>query len=295
MVTATLKNYDNDDFATTGLITHRVASGFQFTEGPLWHPDGYLLFSDIPANKIYKLVPGHTPVVYLDNSGFSGTDSALLSDMIGSNGLAMDENRYLVFCQHGDHSIARLNDDHSILPVVTLYQDRPFNSPNDLTISSDGSIYFTDPPYGLKDQVLNPSRFQARAGLYRYHRGQLKLLSTDLRYPNGICFSPCEQFLYAGSNHPDEPFIWRYTLTPGGDIVHRFVLARQNADGIKTDPMGRLFLATDKGVMVLSAEGKKLALIPLPETPSNLTWGGRNGNDLFITARTSVYRISQSR
>jgi gluconolactonase len=290
MVTDKLVIYDGDGAAFSQLEAEKIASGFQFTEGPVWHPDGFLLFSDTPANKIYQLIPGKPATVYLDRSGFTGTDDSLLSDQVGSNGLALDNQNQLIICQHGDHAIAQLNKDKKINLLAAVYQGRPFNSPNDLVISKDGSIYFSDPPYGLKEQILHPSVFQPHAGLYRYHKGNIQLLSTDLRYPNGVCFSPAEEFLYNGSNHPDEPVIWRYALSKEGEIIHQSVLIEHNADGIKTDKEGRIFMATDEGVLIVSPAGKKLALIPLPETPTNLAWGREN--ELYVTARSSLYKIS---
>ena len=284
--------YDGDGALFLQLEAEKIGSGFQFTEGPVWHPDGFLLFSDTPANKIYQLIPGKPVTVYLDHSGFSGADNSLLSDQIGSNGLALDSEKQLIICQHGDHAIARLDKGKKINLLTAIYQGRPFNSPNDLVISKDGSIYFSDPPYGLKEQVLHPSVFQQHAGLYRYYKGETRLLSTDLRYPNGVCFSPGEEFLYNGSNHPDEPVIWRYTLSKEGEIIHQSVLIEQNADGIKTDKEGRIFMATDEGILIVSPAGGKLALIPLAETPTNLAWGREN--ELYVTARSSLYKISSS-
>jgi gluconolactonase len=281
--------YDGDIFS--GLEAEKIASGFQFTEGPVWHPDGFLLFSDIPANKIYQLIPGKAATVYLDPSGFTGTDTSLLSDQPGSNGLAFDNEKQLIICQHGNHAIACLDKSNKINTLTDSYKGKPYNSPNDLVISANGSIYFSDPPYGLKEQILHPSVFQPHGGLYRYYKGEVNLLSTNLRYPNGVCFSPGEQFLYNGSNHPDEPVIWRFSLSKDGGIRNQSVLIEQNADGIKTDEEGRLFLATDDGVLIVSVSGEKLALIPLPETPANMAWGGQNNKELYVTARSSVYRI----
>jgi gluconolactonase len=283
--------YDNDGAAFSRLEAEKISSGYQFTEGPVWHPDGFLLFSDTPANKIYQLVPGKAATVYIDDSGFTGTDDSLLSDQQGSNGLALDNENHLIICQHGNHAIARLDKNKKINLLTTTYEGKPYNSPNDLVISADGSIYFSDPPYGLKEQVLHRSEFQPHAGLYRYYKGEVKLLRSDLLYPNGVCLSPDEQFLYNSSNHPDERVIWRYSLSKDGEIRNQSMLIDQNADGIKTDEEGRLFLATDAGVLIVSVSGKKLALMPLPETPSNVAWGGQNNKELYVTARTSVYRI----
>ena len=282
--------YNREGSVFSDLEVVKLASGFQFTEGPVWHPDGFLLFSDIPANKIYQLNSGGNVTEYLDPSGFSGEDASLLSDMIGSNGLAINSNQHLIICQHGDHALAALDPEKKMYLLTDKYENRPYNSPNDLAISADGSIYFTDPPYGLKDQILHPSIFQSSAGIYRYYNGEIRLLRKDLRYPNGICFSPGEEFLYSGSNHPDEAFIWKYTLV-NGNIKDQSVLVEQNADGIKTDEKGRVYIATDDGIMIVSAEGQRLALIPLPETPSNLAWREGKSNELYVTARSSVYSI----
>lgn len=283
--------YDNDAGEFNGLEVENIGSGFQFTEGPLWHPDGFLLFSDIPANKIYRLSPGRPAIVYLGKSGFTGDDNSLLSDMTGSNGLAWNNQGQLIICQHGNHAIAALDKKKKVHTLTDVFLDRPYNSPNDLAISRDGRIYFTDPPYGLKNQVLYPAAFQDKAGVYCYYKEKTKLLSHDLRYPNGICFSSDEQYLYVSSNHPDEPFVLKYTLSKDGSIQHPSVLIEQNADGIKTDDAGKLYLATDKGVLIISSEGKRLAMINLPETPSNLAWGGPRYKELYVTARSTVWRI----
>jgi gluconolactonase len=287
-----IRIFQEQAIAFLNLEVEKIASGFQFTEGPLWYNES-LLFSDVPANKIYRLQPGERVSVFLEKSGFSGEDISQLSDMIGSNALALDKEGMIVLCQHGDHAISRLDIESKTTYILTdNYNGRLYNSPNDLVIKSDESIYFTDPPYGLKGQVLDPEVFQDRAGVYRHHKGTTTLLCSDLRYPNGICFSPDERFLYVGSNHPEEALLYRYSVSPNGDITDRQVLLRQNADGIKTDMEGRLYLATDDGVLILSPRGERLALISIPESPSNLAWGGGNHRELFITARSSIYRIS---
>jgi gluconolactonase len=274
------------------LKIEKLASGFQFTEGPVWHPDGYLLFSDIPANKIWELSADNETLVYLDKSGFSGVDKSELSDHFGSNGLALDAEGCLVICQHGDHGLARIDKKGKLYSLVNEFEGRPLNSPNDLVIHSNGTIYFTDPPYGLKDQVLHPSKFQIFAGVYQYKPGELILLSDDLRYPNGICFSPDEKYLYVSSNHPDEPYLWRYRLSATAEIIDQSILIEQNADGITTDDNGNLLLCTDEGIMVVSSSGKRIALIPLPESPANIAWGGKKGNDIYVTARSTIYLIT---
>lgn len=271
-----------------------IATGLEFSEGPLWHPDGFLVFSDTPANKIYRIVPGEPRQVYLEQSGFSGNDSSMLSDQVGSNGLAFDVDGSLLICQHGNHAIAKVDDEKKPGMLVGTYQGKQFNSPNDIVVGPDGAIYFTDPPYGLKDQVLNPERFQETAGVYRYEAGQITCIASDLAYPNGICFSPTEDFMFVGSNHPEEPVIWKYHVADG-EIKNQEILITQNADGIKCDMRGNLWMATDEGVLVVSPEGKKLALIRLSETPTNLNWMGQDYSELFVTARSLVYHIKNIR
>lgn len=269
-----------------------LASGFQFTEGPVWHPEQHLLFSDTPANKIWQLSPDNETLVYLDKSGCNHDDTTYLSDQVGSNGLAFDHEGCLLICQHGNHALARLDKTGKLSFLATEFEGRPLNSPNDLVLHSDGTIYFTDPPYGLKDQILHPSTFQSFAGVYQYRQGELLLLSDDLRYPNGICFSPDEKYLYVSSNHPDEPYIWRYRLSSSGEIKDQTILIEHNADGITTDKDGDLWLCTDEGIIIVSSSGKKLGLIPLPDSPANLAWGGRNKNELYVTARSTIYLLS---
>ena len=270
----------------------KIATGFQFTEGPVWHPDQYLLFSDIPANVIWQLYPDGRVKYYMDNSGLLNNDTSALSDMVGSNGLAIDTQQNLIICQHGNHGIV-LQDKFGVMSVLTSqYEGRPYNSPNDLVIRSDGSIYFSDPPYGLKDQVLHADIFQPHAGVYCYKNGIVNLVSKKLNYPNGVCFSPDESYLYVSSNHPDEARLYRYHLSVTGEIKDETVIAEQNADGIKTDQNGTLFLCTDNGVMMLSPQGKKIALISLPESPTNIAWVKPEYSHLYITARSSIYLVT---
>lgn len=285
--------YDNSIAKTLADVQiEELASGFQFTEGPVWHPEQNLLFSDIPANKIWQLSRDNETLVYLDNSGCTHDDTVDLHEQIGSNGLAFDTNGDLLICQHGNHAIARLDKKGQLHTVVATYNGKPLNSPNDIVVHSAGGIYFTDPPYGLKDQVLNPAKYQSFAGVYRYYDDELVLLRDHLRYPNGVCFSPNEDYLYVSTNHPDEPVLWRYRLSATGEIKDESVLIEQNADGITTDKTGNLWLSTDDGVMIVSSSGSKLALIPLPDSPANITWGGNNNSELLVTARSYIFKIS---
>ncbi len=277
-------------FGEKSLLTE-LAAGFSFAEGSLWHPDGYLLLSDIPANCMYEVYPDGTTQVRLQQSGGKDLQYAQLSDMTGSNGLAMDKNRNIIFCQQGNHSIAKMDAAKNITQLCSSYNGRPFNSPNDVVVKSDGAVFFTDPPYGLKDQVLIPSLFQPHAGLYRFYNNQVTLLSKDLNFVNGLCFSKDEKYLFAGSNHPDEKILYRYTLSSFGEIIHKDIFAFINADGIKMDVHNNLYAATGEGVLILSPNGEKLALIQTPAMATNIALGGCNNSVLFITTPNKVYYV----
>ncbi len=271
-----------------------LADGFKFAEGPLWHPDGYLLISDIPQNKIFRLYLNGVMHVPLYNSGGMYIVHTHLSDMIGSNGLALDRENNIILCQHGSHCIARIDRLNNITNLCCSYNGKPFNSPNDVIVKSDGAIFFTDPPYGLKDQKLNPAFFQPNGGVYRYFNNKISLLSADMDYANGLCFSKDERFLFVSSNHPDEKIIYKYELSAQNQILHKEIFAFINADGIKTDPFDNLFAATAEGIVILSPRGEKLALIMLPEMATNIAFGGENNSLLFITTPSKVYYIKMN-
>jgi len=270
-----------------------LASGFKFCEGPLWHPDGCLLFSDTEANKIFQVYMNGVMHVLVHQSGGPCITYTHLSDKIGSNGLAFDHLNNLIFCQHGNHSIAKI-EGKNMIHLCCSYNGRSFNSPNDLALNAAGDIYFTDPPYGLKNQALNPAVFQPHSGVYLFKHNQVVLLATDLKYPNGICFSNDEKYLFVSSNHADENVILKYEVAPNGVLINKSVFASVSADGIKTDDNNNLFAATTEGVLILSPTGEKLALIGLPQMATNLTFGGTQKELLFITTPSSIYQVKLS-
>jgi len=272
----------------------RLATGFQFAEGPLWHPKGYLLFSDVKANRIFQLFLSGVIHVLCERSGSQYVCGKYLSEMIGSNGLALDIDGNVVFCQHANHAIAKMNNCKDVFKLCTSYNGKPFNSPNDLAVRSDGAIFFTDPPYGLKKEVLNPGIFQPHSGVYKFHNNEVCLLSADFNYPNGICFSHDERYFFVGSNHPEEKRIIKFMLSSKGAVMSKQIFAHINADGIKTDIFDNLYAATEKGILLISPEGKQLALIPLPEPATNVAFGGPDQNLLFITTYHSIYSIEMS-
>ncbi|MEO6313839.1 MAG: SMP-30/gluconolactonase/LRE family protein [Chitinophagaceae bacterium] len=285
--------YDN----SLGWLKHALiscpAKGFKFTEGPVWHPEHFFLFSDTPANRIYKLTTTGILSVFLENSGLHHSAVDDLSDQVGSNGLAFDKSNNLLICQHGDHAIALLNKRKELEVLVSMYKGRPFNSPNDIIARSDGTIFFTDPPYGLSAQVLNVEKFQPRAGIYKYDFNKLELVGEELKYPNGLFFSADEKTLFVSSNHPDEKYILKYKSFSDGSIDYEGVFLDENADGMTTDKADNIYLATNEGILIVSTKGKRLGFIVLDETPSNLVWGGTDNEILFVTARSAVYFITK--
>lgn len=259
-----------------------------FTEGPVWNQEGYYLFSDIPANTIYKLVPGKRKETFVINSGTDKRDDEYLNpEQIGSNGLAYDKTGMLLVCRHGSHMIASYNEQ-TLQSFITHFQNRPFNSPNDIVVDIRGRIFFSDPPYGLKEGKLNPENFQPLAGVYCYDNGKIKLICEKYDYPNGVCITPDGKQLYICSNKPHEKFISVYDLET---LQFQTILAEENSDGIKCDPYENVYLSNKAGIIILNKEGVRQALIQFPTIPANHCFGGREGKDLLITARENVFRI----
>jgi gluconolactonase len=258
----------------------KVASGFQFTEGPVWHPSGFLLFSDIPANTIYKLSPMGKVEPFRSPSG-------------NSNGLSLDFRRRLLACEHGNRRVSRTEEDGSVVSLAERYRGKRLNSPNDLVVRSDGTIYFTDPPYGVdpKDRELD---FQ---GVYMIRPdGDLVLLLDDFDRPNGITLSPDESILYVADTNRNH--VRAFDLMPDGRLGNQRVFAVLEKDGIegrpdgmKVDVLGNLYVAGSVGIWVFDPGGRLIGIIRTPEAPANCAFGGYDGRTLFITARSSIYSV----
>jgi len=287
---SSLKIYDEAvyQFINTDFEIETLADDCQFTEGPLWNKEGYYLFSDITANTVYKILPGKKKEVFIANSGTENIiDEDLKPDQIGSNALAYDKEGNLLVCRHGSHEIAKW-DGNQLQPFISSYQNKSFNSPNDLIVDIKGRVFFSDPPYGLKDGKLNPEKFQPLAGVYCYENGATKSFCDKYLYPNGVCIAPNGNDFYICSNKPFENFISVYDLET---LQFKRILANENSDGIKCDPNGNIYLCNKDGIIILNEEGKRLALIQPPSIPANICWGGEDFKDLFITARENVFLI----
>jgi sugar lactone lactonase YvrE len=252
----------------------RIATGFQFTEGPVWHPDGFLLLSDVQGNRIVKWTAPDETETFRQPSG-------------NSNGLVFDQQGRLVACEHSNRRVSRTELTGKIAALASMYDNKRLNSPNDLAIKSDGSIYFTDPPYGISGgQQELPFN-----GVFRISpEGELTLLSDDFDRPNGLAFSPDEEKLYIADTTMGHVRVFDVqpdgTLTGGSQFVQV-----ASPDGMKVDRKGKLYVASASGVAVFSASGETIGTIAFPEQPSNCCFGDADGKTLFVTARTSLYRV----
>ncbi|MEG4580343.1 SMP-30/gluconolactonase/LRE family protein [Microcoleus sp. MON1_C5] len=258
----------------------KVAGNFQFIEGPLWHPDGFLLFSDIPANIIYKLASNQQVEVFRTPSG-------------KANGNTLDKENRLLTGEHENRRVSRTEKDGKVITLADKYEGKRLNSPNDLVVKSDGSIYFTDPSYGV-------TKDQEELGFYGVYRlasdGKLTLLVKDLVLPNGIAFSPDEQKLYV--NNSEAGYIAVFDVKPDGTVTNERLFADLKdasqsgvPDGLKVDVEGNVYTTGPGGVWIFSPDGKLLGKISVPETATNVAWGESDRKTLYITANTSLYRI----
>ena len=278
------------DFINKDFEIKILSNNCLFTEGPVWNSEGFYLFSDIPTNCVYKIDEEGDKQVYIRNSGTDDPDNPDLDQerkQIGSNALAYDKEGSLLICQHGGHGIAKWNEK-TMQAFISVYQNKPFNSPNDLILHNDGTIYFSDPPYGLKDGKLNPEKFQPLAGVYCRKGEELQLICNKYQYPNGVCLSNDQKNLYICSSKPFEKFISVYETETNHFLE---IFAEENSDGIEVDKHDNVYLCSKEGIIILNGKGERLAIIELATIPSNLCWSGKEMNDLFITARQNIFLI----
>lgn len=278
----------------------KLASGFGFTEGPVWVPrdGGYLLFSDIPNNVIRRWTPGGQVTVFLEKSGYEGEVPAEGPKVFGSNGLTLDAQGRLIICEHGNRRVTRLEDGGKRTVLADRFEGKRLNSPNDIVRKSDGSLYFTDPPYGLPKQDEDPAKELNFNGIFRLQDGRLTLLYREMSRPNGLAFSPDEKYLYVANSDPKRKIWMRFEVTRTGTLANPEVFYDATTmvgeglpDGLKVDKEGRLYCTGPGGILVLTPNGRLIGKIELPEIPANLAFGDQDGKTLYITARTSLYRV----
>ncbi len=295
---------DLDKILPPNAIIEVLGEGFDWSEGPVWVPKGkYLLFSDIPPNKIMKWKEGEGVSLYLTPSGYTGEGN--YSGEPGSNGLLLDAKGRLILCQHGDRRIARMdapmNDPKPVFTSLAEYwEDKRFNSPNDAVLHSSGAIYFTDPPYGLPDQAGDKSRENKYCGVYRLNPdGHVELLEETLSRPNGIALSPDEKTLYVANSYPRKAIWMAYDIDKNGKLTGSKVLydATSEAklekglpDGLKVDKKGNIFATGPGGVWIFNSQGTILGKIRTGQATSNCALGNR-GKELYITADMYLLRV----
>ena len=286
---------DNLSHIVESYEAERLATGFRFTEGPVWHPDGHLLFVDIPPNQILRLIPGGEPEVVRENSG-------------ASNGLTFDLQGRLIICEGGNRRVTRMEADGTYTPIAERWEGKRLNRPNDVVGRSDGSTYFTDPAGGLE-----PSEKELDfTGVHRIAPdGTVTAVVRDFENPNGLAFSPDESILYI-NNTRSEMYIKAFDVQPDGSLANGRVFANMGMevpekpgerpsgvigslngvpDGMKVDVEGNVYCTGPGGHWVFDRSGNHLGVIQLPELPSNCAWGGPENRTMFFTCRTSVYAI----
>jgi len=278
----------------------QVAGGFTWVEGPAWHrTGGYLLFSDIPNNAVFKWQEGVGVSLFLKPSGYTGT-VPFQGREPGSNGLTFDAAGRLVLCEHGNRRISRVEEDGRKTTLVDRYEGKRLNSPNDLVFMSNGDLYFTDPPFGLPKAFDDPQKELDFSGVYRLSRsGTLMLLTKEVRAPNGIALSPNEKTLYVSNAEPNRAVWLAYDLRGDGTVGSGRVFFDATAwtktkkgvpDGMKVDRDGNLFAAGPGGIHIFTPDGRHLGSIETGVPTSNVAWGD-DGSVLYITADKAVYRI----
>jgi gluconolactonase len=258
----------------------RLATGFVFTEGPLWHPDGFYYFVDVRASMLYRITPGRPHEVVREKTG-------------GGNGTTFDLQGRLILCEGDNRRVTRRAPDDRFEVLVDRFEGKRLNRPNDVVCRSDGSIYFTDP--GLR--VPLAEREVEHAGVYRIAPDGAVSLVADFEYPNGLAFSPDERLLYVANTRWAQ-YIHVLELDADGRMARRRIFADMSSDetdgvpdGMKVDVEGRVYCTGPGGTWVFAPDGTRLGVIRTPEVPANLAFGGPDLRTLFFTARTSVYTL----
>lgn len=281
-----------------------IGEGFNWSEGPVWVSEHqFLLFSDVPANTIYKWTEAEGVTEYLSPSGYTGSSER--GGEMGSNGLIIGNNGSLMLCQHGDRRIAKMDapltaPESEFITLGDNYQGMRFNSPNDLVQHSSGRVYFTDPPYGLEGNMGDPSKELDFQGVYRIDPdGEIVLLTEELSRPNGIAFSPDERLLYVANSDPERAIWMVYDVQDNGDITNGRVFYDATdevgdepglPDGMKVNSNGYLFATGPGGVWIFSPDGTVLGKIKTGEFISNTAFN-TDETVLFMTADSYILRL----
>jgi len=282
-----------------------LADGFEWSEGPVWMDDdgGYLLFTDVPQNRLYRWDQRRGVRIWLQPSGYTGqTPDRVRRGQMGANGLAKDDSGRLVLCQHGDRRIAYLSSNNEYITIADRYKGKRFNSPNDLVRAQDGTLYFTDPPFGLKGGFENPEAELDFSGVFSVSpSGKVALVSKRFFRPNGIALSPDESKLYVGSKEADGPQFWVFEKQADGTFAEEKIFfdftpliqpgRSFSLDGMAVDIHGNLWATAPHGIVIIAPNGQHLGSIELPHRTGNCAFGGPNGDQLFITSDSRLIRV----
>ncbi|MES2459279.1 MAG: SMP-30/gluconolactonase/LRE family protein [Armatimonadota bacterium] len=273
-----------DTILAENAVVEKLSGGFIFTEGPVYEAaTDTVVFSDIPADTLYRY------------SVLTRTVEKIRQPSGQANGNTRDHSGRLITCEHENRRVSRTESDGMVVTLAYAFGNRRLNSPNDIVVKSDGALYFTDPPYGLPEQTVGKE--QEHNGVYRISGdGTLTLLVDDFVRPNGLAFSPDEKTLYIDDSH--EQHIRAFDVAPDGTLGSGRLFAtlkdlskKGNADGMKVDNNGTVFCTGAGGVWVFAADGTHRGNIETPEVPANVCFGDSDGQTLYITAHTSLYRI----
>ena len=276
---------DRTSIVEPGAKVTKLAGGMQFTEGPVWLPkQKKLIFSDIPNSKLMQ---------WSEEGGLS-----VYRQSEKANGNILDLQGRIISCQHDARNVIRIESDGSTTVLADTFEEKRFNSPNDAAVRSDGTLWFTDPPWGLTGPPEIPGHW-----VYRLDpaNGRIEAVIKDLAMPNGIVFSPDETRLYVADTggdkrHPDSklhdltPGVHCYEVNTDGSLGKKVFKTNKGSDGMAVDVQGNVYTTWEK-VLILDADGKEVAEIAVPESPANVCFGGDDYRTLFITARTSLYSI----
>jgi len=267
-----------------------VISGFIFTEGPLWHPAGILYVSDVDAEIHYR--------VRLPGNGVAATREVIREDSGGANGAVFDRQGRVVICEQVARRVVRYEADGSITVLADRFEGKRLNRSNDVVLHPDGSVYFTDPD---KKGLPGDEKELGYAAIFRLGANrELTLLASDMNHPNGLAFSRDHTTLYVSNSRPD-PHLHAYDVSPGGELTRSRVVCEMPygpageldgvPDGLKLDGDGNIYSTGPGGIWVWDSDENLLGLVELPELPANLGWGDSDNRTMFVTARTSVYRL----
>ncbi|WP_291845129.1 SMP-30/gluconolactonase/LRE family protein [Maricaulis sp.] len=277
-----------------------LGTGYQWAEGPAWdRRRSCLYFTDVPGNRAYRWRPGGDVETWLDPSGIPASEAAGFREP-GANGLWMRADGQLLACIHGTRSVVSIDPDSQVrTPLATAFAGQRFNSPNDLVEAADGTIYFTDPPYGLAGLDASPLKEMAANGVYRRRpTGEIERLLDDMTFPNGIALSPDERRLYVAQSDPEAQMIRVLGLDPAGAVESDAIFFNAEGldgpglpDGMAVDRTGNLFATGPGGILVLGPDGALLGRILTGRGTANCAFGGEGGGELFITAQDRLLRV----